>query len=85
MTFDPFMYLSLPLPTDTKRHTEIVFVPYDPYIFPQHMVLILDHDAAIVDLKAATANLAKVDDPSTVSDRSTAIKGMPNCLSFSFL
>jgi hypothetical protein len=81
------MYLSLPLPTDTKCHIEIIFVPYDLIVFPQHIILTLDNDATIVDLKAATANLTnltEIDDLSTVSDRITAIEGMPNPSSSSF-
>ncbi|EFA85169.1 peptidase C19 family protein [Heterostelium album PN500] len=34
ITFDPFMYLSLPLPVNVRKQFDIVFVPYDSSVAP---------------------------------------------------
>ncbi|KAI8082722.1 uncharacterized protein BX664DRAFT_338921 [Halteromyces radiatus] len=66
VTFDPFMYLSLPLPIQKKRKTQLVYVPYDPSITPQRMTITLDKDASFKNLKDAVAKQVNVDDPSTL-------------------
>ncbi|CAO3599291.1 unnamed protein product [Absidia cylindrospora] len=66
VTFDPFMYLSLPLPIQKKRKTKLVYVPYDPSLTPQRMVITLDKDASFKHLKDAVAKQVGVDDSSTL-------------------
>lgn len=61
------MYLSLPLPIQKKRKTQLVYVPYDPSITPQRMTITLDKDASFKHLKDAVAKQVDVNDPSTVS------------------
>lgn len=34
MTFDPFCYLSLPLPIKKERYIDVVFVREDPLVLP---------------------------------------------------
>jgi ubiquitin carboxyl-terminal hydrolase 4/11/15 len=34
ITFDPFMYLTLPLPVTQKYKTTVYFIPYDPLKSP---------------------------------------------------
>ena len=37
VTFDPFCYLSLPLPDKKERYIEVFFVPNDPMKKPKHV------------------------------------------------
>ncbi|KAI8075312.1 hypothetical protein BC940DRAFT_248979 [Gongronella butleri] len=66
VTFDPFMYLSLPLPIQKKRKTTVTYVPYDPSQHPKRMVITLDKDASISHLKSAVAKQMGVHDASTL-------------------
>ncbi|KAI8336087.1 hypothetical protein BC941DRAFT_428297 [Chlamydoabsidia padenii] len=66
VTFDPFMYLSLPLPRQKKCNIDIVYIPYDPSIIPQTMTITLDNNACFEHFKVAVANRVDVDDPSTL-------------------
>ncbi|KAI7877569.1 peptidase C19, ubiquitin carboxyl-terminal hydrolase 2 [Lichtheimia hyalospora FSU 10163] len=38
-TFDPFMYLSLPLPIQKKKFIKFIYVPYSPSMRPQQLSL----------------------------------------------
>ncbi|KAI9312465.1 hypothetical protein BX666DRAFT_1987680 [Dichotomocladium elegans] len=66
VTFDPFMYLSLPLPIKKKVKTQITFVPYNPSKRALRMVITLKKDSTISQLKAEVAKMVKVNDPSTL-------------------
>ncbi|KAL0088271.1 hypothetical protein F4703DRAFT_1734652 [Phycomyces blakesleeanus] len=65
VTFDPFMYLSLPLPIEKKTKMKLVYVPYDPSERPQRLVVTLNKDASISHLRVEVAKLVNVEDPST--------------------
>ena len=43
ITFDPFCYLSLPLPIKKERHIEIVFMPLDPSKKPMQVSIWNSH------------------------------------------
>jgi ubiquitin carboxyl-terminal hydrolase 4/11/15 len=49
-TFDPFMYLSVPLPGATDRTMKIVFVPLDPKICKKYVQITLLKSSTISDL-----------------------------------
>ncbi|KAG0765019.1 hypothetical protein G6F33_006900 [Rhizopus arrhizus] len=66
VTFDPFMYLSLPLPIKKKIKTTVVYVPYDPTQRIQRMIVTLNKDASIAHLQKEVARMMSVDDPSTL-------------------
>ncbi|CEI91625.1 Putative Ubiquitin carboxyl-terminal hydrolase [Rhizopus microsporus] len=66
VTFDPFMYLSLPLPIKKKSKTTIVYVPYDPMKRMQRVVVTLSKDASIAHLQREVARMMSVEDPSTL-------------------
>lgn len=67
MTFDPFMYLSLPLPIDKKIKLQVAYVPYDPSRRPVRLHLSLKKDAGISHLKDQIAELMGVENSNTVS------------------
>ncbi|CAO3632316.1 unnamed protein product [Cunninghamella echinulata] len=62
VTFDPFMYLSLPLPVQKNVKQEIVYVPYDPSQPPQRMIITIDKDASIKKFKSVIANQVGAED-----------------------
>ncbi|KAI9267871.1 hypothetical protein BY458DRAFT_437110 [Sporodiniella umbellata] len=66
VTFDPFMYLSLPLPIKKKSKTTVVYVPYDPTKRMQRVVVTLSKDASIAHLQKKMAEMMSVEDPSTL-------------------
>lgn len=66
VTFDPFMYLSLPLPIKKKSKTSIVYVPYDPSQQLQKMVVTLSKEASIAHLQKEVAKMMSVEDPNTL-------------------
>ncbi|KAI9024965.1 hypothetical protein CLU79DRAFT_718102 [Phycomyces nitens] len=66
VTFDPFMYLSLPLPIEKKTKLKLVFVPYTPSDRPQRFTVTLNKDASIHHLRVEVAKLVNVEDPSTL-------------------
>ncbi|ORY94916.1 hypothetical protein BCR43DRAFT_442396 [Syncephalastrum racemosum] len=66
VTFDPFMYLSLPLPIKKKTKTTVIYIPYNPSERPQQMIVTLKKDASIAHLKKEVARLTNVQDPSTL-------------------
>lgn len=49
-TFDPFMYLSVPIPGSSDRQIKVVFVPLDPDKRPVRLTLILSKAGKITDL-----------------------------------
>jgi hypothetical protein len=51
VTFDPFMYLSLPLPMKTHRTLELIFVSNDPTRVPLKLKVDISKDAKVLDLK----------------------------------
>ncbi|ORX47413.1 cysteine proteinase [Hesseltinella vesiculosa] len=62
VTFDPFMYLSLPLPIQKKRKITVTFMPFDPSQPAKKMVITLDKDASIKHLKNAVAKQVELVD-----------------------
>ncbi|EFJ42377.1 hypothetical protein VOLCADRAFT_67166, partial [Volvox carteri f. nagariensis] len=56
--FDPFMYLSLPLPESRRRVVEVVLVHTDGSELPSRMALELASGATLGDLLRATASTA---------------------------
>ncbi|KAI8372393.1 hypothetical protein BD560DRAFT_394819 [Blakeslea trispora] len=66
VTFDPFMYLSLPLPINKKSKTTIVYVPYDPSKQLQRVVVTLNKEASIAHLQKEVAKMMSVDDPNSL-------------------
>lgn len=67
VTFDPFMYLSLPLPIKKQSKTTIVYVPYDPSQKLQRVVVTLSKEASIAHLQKEVAKMMSVEDPNSVS------------------
>lgn len=67
VTFDPFMYLSLPLPIKKQSKTPIVYVPYDPSQRMQRVVVTLSKEASIAHLQKEVAKMMSVEDPNSVS------------------
>lgn len=49
-TFDPFMYLSVPIPGSSDRRLAVTFVPLDPDQRPQKLTLIIQKTATIADM-----------------------------------
>ena len=49
-TFDPFMYLSVPIPGENERTLEVIFVPMDPNKKNQKLALTVAKTATIADL-----------------------------------
>ncbi|CAO3630396.1 unnamed protein product [Cunninghamella blakesleeana] len=62
VTFDPFMYLSLPLPVQKKTKLEIVYVPYDPSQPPQRIIITIEKDSSVKKLKNMVASQFNVED-----------------------
>lgn len=56
-TFDPFMYLSVPLPGSSERTLSVVFVPLDPYKRAQRMSVIIAKSATIQELLKKTRDV----------------------------
>ncbi|KAI8075313.1 hypothetical protein BC940DRAFT_287994 [Gongronella butleri] len=67
MAFDPFMYLSLPIPAQEQRTIALVYASYgSPCQAQQHIDLVLDKTASILDFKKALAERVGVSDPGTL-------------------
>lgn len=66
VTFDPFTYLSLPLPVKKQIKTSIVYVPYDPSQQMQRMVVTLNKEASIAHLQKEVAKMMSVEDPTSL-------------------
>nr|XP_033780173.1 ubiquitin carboxyl-terminal hydrolase 11 isoform X1 [Geotrypetes seraphini] len=50
VTFDPFCYLSVPLPDSNKRAMEVFFVSMDPRMKPEQHRLIVPKEGKVLDL-----------------------------------
>ncbi|KAI8149283.1 hypothetical protein BJV82DRAFT_505194 [Fennellomyces sp. T-0311] len=66
VTFDPFMYLSLPVPGQKQTKTKVVYVPYDPSQRPQRITITTGKAAKIAELRDQVAKWNNVKDPSTL-------------------
>lgn len=66
VTFDPFMYLTLPLPIQKKITVNLTYVPYDPTRKPVRMSVTLNKDASTRHLKEQVAKWMNVEDVSTL-------------------
>ncbi|KAG2219921.1 hypothetical protein INT45_008558, partial [Circinella minor] len=64
--FDPFMYLSLPLPVQKKTHIKVVYVPYDPSERQRRLKLTFQSNSSIEQLQEQVAQRANIDDPTTL-------------------
>ncbi|KAG2194502.1 hypothetical protein INT47_005775 [Mucor saturninus] len=56
VTFDPFMYLTLPLPEDTQCKIDVVYVPYQPSQRQLKTTIHLNNDAKVSQLKQEIEN-----------------------------
>jgi hypothetical protein len=52
ITFDPFMYLTLPLPVNKKWRHEIYYIPWNPDKMHVKVPVDLNRDATFRDLRA---------------------------------
>ena len=52
ITFDPFMYLTLPLPVNKKWRHEIYYIPWDTNKIHVKVPVELNRDASFRDLRA---------------------------------
>ncbi|KAJ1731367.1 hypothetical protein LPJ61_002569 [Coemansia biformis] len=59
--FDPFMYLTLPLPVQRQKWIEVMFVPADPTVYAMHMHLRARKDDSIKQLKQMVGHFAQCD------------------------
>ncbi|KAI7894646.1 uncharacterized protein EV154DRAFT_599977 [Mucor mucedo] len=66
VTFDPFMYLSLPVPYKKQLKTSIIYVPYDPSKQLQRVVITLDKDASIAQFQKEVAKIMSVPEPNNL-------------------
>lgn len=60
VTFDPFCYLTLPLPMKKDRTMEVYFVWADPQLKPMQYRVTVPKMGAVADLCAALSNLTKI-------------------------
>ena len=49
-TFDPFMYLSVPIPGTEDRQMKVVFIPLDPQKRPTRLTLVVPKTGSVLDL-----------------------------------
>ncbi|KAJ2181317.1 hypothetical protein GGF45_001584 [Coemansia sp. RSA 551] len=61
VTFDPFMYLTLPLPIQRQKWVEVLFVPMDTALHALRMRLLVRKDDTIKQLKKCVAYFAQRD------------------------
>lgn len=64
--FDPFMYLTLPLPNKTMWRHSVIFVPYDPQKGIQVLQMMLPSEASVSKLKTELAQQFGVSSPGMV-------------------
>ncbi|KAJ2389508.1 hypothetical protein H4S02_002331 [Coemansia sp. RSA 2611] len=57
VTFDPFMYLTLPLPVQRQKWLELLFIPMDTGVHATRMRLLVLKDDSIKQLKQMVAHL----------------------------
>ncbi|GFR98798.1 ubiquitin carboxyl-terminal hydrolase 15, partial [Elysia marginata] len=60
VTFDPFCYLSLPLPFKKERHIDVIWVPLHPEKKPMQLKLTVPKSGSIRDLCTALSNQVHV-------------------------
>jgi ubiquitin carboxyl-terminal hydrolase 4/11/15 len=60
VTFDPFCYLSLPLPIKKERHIEVFLIPSEPMRKPRHYKLTVPKMGVVSDLCKALSKLADI-------------------------
>jgi len=65
-TFDPFMYLSVPIPVNKEILLEILVFRLDPTIKPVRYGVTIDKNASIPQLKAALALVCGISDPKSI-------------------
>ncbi|XP_028401307.1 ubiquitin carboxyl-terminal hydrolase 15-like [Dendronephthya gigantea] len=56
ITFDPFCYLSLPLPVKKERNIDVFLIPDDPMILPKQYKLTVPKRGTVRDLVKAMSN-----------------------------
>ncbi|KAJ2455884.1 hypothetical protein EV183_000500 [Coemansia sp. RSA 2336] len=61
VTFDPFMYLTLPLPIQRQKWVQVLFIPADTTVFATHMHLVVRKEDTIKQLKQLVAHLVQCD------------------------
>ncbi|KAJ1817558.1 hypothetical protein LPJ56_004039, partial [Coemansia sp. RSA 2599] len=61
VTFDPFMYLTLPVPVQRQREIPVMFVPQDPSLLVTRMRVFARSDATISQLLQTVAHLTQTD------------------------
>ncbi|KAI8972314.1 hypothetical protein BDB01DRAFT_730209 [Pilobolus umbonatus] len=66
VTFDPFMYLSLPLPVKKMIKTRVIYIPYAPSDRLESMVIKLNKEASIAHLQKEIATMKNIQDPSSL-------------------
>uniref|UniRef100_A0A7N8X1N2 Ubiquitin carboxyl-terminal hydrolase n=1 Tax=Mastacembelus armatus TaxID=205130 RepID=A0A7N8X1N2_9TELE len=60
VTFDPFCYLSVPLPVSKERVMEVFFVSLDPYAKPVQHRVVVPKAGKVSDLCSALSEMTKV-------------------------
>ncbi|GLC55869.1 hypothetical protein PLESTB_001037900 [Pleodorina starrii] len=75
--FDPFMYLSLPLPESRRRVVEVVLVRTDGCQLPTRMALELPSGATLTDMMRAAAREAGLPDSVVSSPESHLVTARP--------
>ncbi|KAJ2156060.1 hypothetical protein GGF46_005435 [Coemansia sp. RSA 552] len=61
VTFDPFMYLTLPLPVQRQKWVEALFVPRNPQLMAVRMHLRVRKEDTVKQLKQLVAHLTQTD------------------------
>ncbi|KAJ2356222.1 hypothetical protein GGF43_002208 [Coemansia sp. RSA 2618] len=61
VTFDPFMYLTLPLPIQRQKWVEVLFIPLDTGLRAMQMHLLVRKDDTVKHLKQVVAHFAQCD------------------------
>ncbi|KAJ2609628.1 hypothetical protein H4S08_003960 [Coemansia sp. RSA 1365] len=85
VTFDPFMYLTLPMPVQRQKWIEVLFVPADADVYATRMQLLVRKDDSIQQLKNVVAHLMQCDSTrllacDIMSMRIYAVYGDNDCL-----
>ncbi|KAJ1836202.1 hypothetical protein IWW55_000049 [Coemansia sp. RSA 2706] len=61
VTFDPFMYLTLPLPIQRQKWIDVLFIPLDTAVYATQMHLLVRKDDTIKQLKQVAAHFVGCD------------------------
>ncbi|KAJ2806692.1 hypothetical protein H4R20_001592 [Coemansia guatemalensis] len=61
VTFDPFMYLTLPMPVQRQKWIEVLYVPANTGAYATRMQLLVRKEDTIQQLKQVVAHLAQCD------------------------